>query len=393
MRCLLTREERKLKEDTSALRKLISSVRWVPSYLRGQITPEQGLTPPKHLLFAVADHFEPSFLPEAPSELAPCDMQEQRLEHWCHAYPTALNRWRDSEGFPLVHTYFYPAEQYDRALIERLADHCHSGWGEIEVQLHHGVRQPDSAERTRSRLLEFIAALDNVGCLSRAAGIGPPKYAFVHGNWALANSAGGRNCGVDNEMRILADTGCYADFTLPSAPNPAQVPKINALYECTLPLELRAPHRKGLDLHVGASPKTFPLIFEGPLMLDFGRRTLGGLFPRIENSALTGVNPPSLHRLQLWINAGITVRGRPDWLFIKLHCHGMDPRDESAMYGADIQRFLEDLTQWGRNNEVMLHFLTARQMVNVALAACQGHDGNPSDYREFYFRLSETKAR
>ena len=28
---------------------------------------------------------------------------------------------------------------------------------------------------------------------------------------------GGQACGVDNEMEILANTGCYADFTLPSA--------------------------------------------------------------------------------------------------------------------------------------------------------------------------------
>ena len=38
-------------------------------------------------------------------------------------------------------------------------------------------------------------------------------YAFVHGNFALANSAGGRYCGVDEEMQILAETGCYADMT------------------------------------------------------------------------------------------------------------------------------------------------------------------------------------
>ena len=41
------------------------------------------------------------------------------------------------------------------------------------------------------------------GCLSRWDGKGEPRYAFVHGNWALANSAGGRFCGVDSEMQIL----------------------------------------------------------------------------------------------------------------------------------------------------------------------------------------------
>ena len=32
-------------------------------------------------------------------------------------------------------------------------------------------------------------------------------------------------------MQILADTGCYADLTLPSAPSRAQVAKINSLVD------------------------------------------------------------------------------------------------------------------------------------------------------------------
>jgi hypothetical protein len=99
--------------------------------------------------------------------------------------------------------------------------------------------------------------LEKEGCLSRCNGQDPVRYAFVHGDWALANSARGRYCGVDEEMEILARTGCYADLTLPSAPSPAQVAKINALYECSLPLSRRAPHRSGPDLRVGTPPGLF----------------------------------------------------------------------------------------------------------------------------------------
>jgi hypothetical protein len=31
--------------------------------------------------------------------------------------------------------------------------------------------------------------------------------------------------------------------------------------------------------------------------------------------------------------------------------------------------------------------VTAREMVNIALAACDGHDGNPADYRDYRLRL------
>ena len=75
---------------------------------------------------------------------------------------------------------------------------------------------PDTAQDTRRQLVEFRDALvSNHGALCFLDGSDQARYAFVHGNFALANSAGGYACGVDNEMEILADTGCYADFTFP----------------------------------------------------------------------------------------------------------------------------------------------------------------------------------
>ena len=67
------------------------------------------------------------------------------------------------------------------------------------------------------------------GLLSRDRYTGEVGYGFIHGNWALDNSRpDGRMCGVDNELDVLRETGCYADFTLPSAPSPTQTRKINS---------------------------------------------------------------------------------------------------------------------------------------------------------------------
>ena len=153
--------------------------------------------------------------------------------------------------------------------------HCHAGWGEVEVHLHHGIPHPDTAENTRQLLTEFRDRLAfRHRCLAVEEGSTLPRYAFVHGNFALANSAAGRLCGVDSEMQILAETGCYADMTLPTAYwHPAQTEKINSVYECALPLDQAAPHRKGRDLVAGRVPETFPLIVQGPLVTDL-RRTL-----------------------------------------------------------------------------------------------------------------------
>ena len=52
---------------------------------------------------------------------------------------------------------------------------------------------------------------------------GELRFAFIHGNWSLDNSRpDGRWCGLNNELILLRELGCYADFTLPSAPSDTQ---------------------------------------------------------------------------------------------------------------------------------------------------------------------------
>jgi hypothetical protein len=361
----------------------LSYGKWLPRYALQRLTrpAPRGKV---HLILALADHFEPAIVPEDGRARAPRSEQERRVERWCAEYPQAVDPWRDHEGCPLVHTYFYPAEQYDRGLVDRLAQHCHRGWGELEIHLHHGMDAPASSEDTRRELVEFRDALVfNHGSLSFLDGSGQPRYAFVHGNFTLANSAGGYACGVDNEVAILAETGCYADLTLPTAAfHPAQIEKINSLYECSLPLNVRAPHRKGRDLRVGQPPQKFPVMVQGPLMLDFDRGARNGVV-RFENAALTGSNPPDVRRLNLWKKAAICVQGRPDWLFIKLHCHGMDPTQQDAVMGPAMQSFLSELTGGAADRQEVIHFVTAREMMNIIWAACDGREGNPGDYRDY----------
>jgi hypothetical protein len=360
---------------------------WLPAYFWQTVQRRALDRRCPDLIIGLADHFEPSIVPGCGAVRASRSEQEQRLERWCREYPKAVERHRDCDGRPFRHSYFYPAEQYDTALIDRLSEHCRSGWGEIEVHLHHGIEAPDTAEKTRRTLLEFRDRLAERGSLSRTEGNSTPRYAFVHGNFALANSAQGDCCGVDNEMRILAETGCYADFTLPAAPNVAQVGKINSLYECALPLDARAPHRRGRDLRVGHKVEIWPLIVQGPLMIDLARRKGGWAVPGIENSEMTAVRPPTLHRLGLWVKAGIGVQGRPDWIFIKLHCHGMDTRDDAVMLGAPMREFLRELAEGAGRGEYRTHFVTVREMTNIILAACDGREGNPDDFRDYRLRL------
>lgn len=357
-------------------------LRTVPTYSWQWLTrrPPHGKV---HLMIGLADHFEPAIVPGDGKARAAYTEQERRLERWCREYPNAVERWRDYDGRPFVHTYFYPAEQYDRGHISRLAEHCHAGWGEIEVHLHHGLSHADTAENLQKTLVGFRDTLAfEHGCLSSADGDATPRYAFVHGNFALANSAGGLECGVDHEMQVLADTGCFADMTLPPSPfHPSQPAKINSLYECKPALTERFAFRSGTDLCAGRTPAKFPIMVQGPLM--FSLSLAGPRRVRIENGAFTARNAPSLSRLRLWRRATISVQGRPDWLFLKLHCHSMDPNQEDAVLGGAFRNFLQSLVQGAEEREEVLHFVSAREMVNIILAACDGKEGNPGNYRDY----------
>ena len=368
-----------LENKLAYARKVLPSATW-----RALNSPVRG---PVHLIFALADHFEPAIVPEDGQKRAPRSEQERRLEWWSREYPKIVDGWRDQDGRPLVHTYFYPAEQYDQGLLEMLAEHCHAGWGEVEVHLHHGIPHADTAENTRRLLTEFRDRLAfRHRCLAVEEGSTRPGYAFVHGNFALANSAAGRFCGVDSEMQILAETGCYADLTMPGAHwDPAQIAKTNSVYECALPLDQAAPHRQGHDLVAGRVPRTFPLMIQGPLVTDLSR-TLRSARPALDNGAFTKAMPPTMHRLALWKQAQVRVLGRPDWLFIKLHCHSMDPTQKDAVIGNSFRNFLAALVGGAADRKETLHFVAAREMANILLAACDGREGNPGDYRDYRFK-------
>jgi len=339
----------------------------------------------RHVIIVVANHFEPAWNPEGIQ--LDWSKQRSRVDEWAKLARKIGASIKDHDGTAFRHTYFYPAEQYHAPLLENIAALLREGLGEVEIHLHHGIDKPDTSENLRKSLLDFRDALaEEHKCLSQYQGSGPPKYAFVHGNWALANSAGGRYCGVDSEMQILAETGCYADLTLPSAPDQSQVPRINAIYQCRHSLQQKKPHRAGPGLKVGDKPN-LPVIFTGPLVFDWRRKIHGLPIPRLESGALASNQPLDLKRFENWIGAGIGIIGRPDWIFIKLHCHGFFDFDQREMVGDRIERFLEEILSLAeKGGGLKIHFATAREAFNILMAAVDGLNGEPGNYRDYRLR-------
>jgi hypothetical protein len=107
-------------------------------------------------------------------------------------------------------------------------------------------------------------------------------------------------------------------------------------------------------------------------------------YPRIENASLTTANWGRRDRIQAWLDCHVHVKGRPDWLFVKLHTHGAIEQDMPALFGdraMEMHRLLNE--HYNDGKRYRLHYITARQAMNVIRAAEHGHQGNPGDYLDF----------
>ena len=277
----------------------------------------------------------------------------------------------DSLGRPPQHTFFFPLEEYRPRMLDRLAGLCHRGFGEVEVHLHH---DRDTSEQSREKLEWFKQTLHHEHGLLHRDQQGQVRYGFIHGNWALDNShPDGCWCGVNDELTILRETGCYADFTMPAAPDPAQTRTINSIYYAVDDPSRPKSHDVGTPACVGGAPPTDGLLMiQGPLALDWGDRKYG-ILPRLENASLHARRPPSASRLNLWQRAAVGVQGRPEWTFVKLHTHGAKPANADVLLGPPMRELHRALAQRGRAERgFRYYYVTAREMARLVHAAEAG---------------------
>jgi hypothetical protein len=328
---------------------------------------------PRHLLFAFCDHYEPLW------KTRDREIGRQRVRVWHHQYPALAAPFRDADGRTPRHSFFFPGEEYEHEYLDRLASLARRGLGEVELHLHH---HDDTGPGLRRTITDYLARFAGHGHLSRDAG-GRLRYAFIHGNWCLANArSDGRWCGVDEELPLLFDTGCYADFTFPAAPDESQPPIVNQIYWPEGDLSRRRAQDHGVAARVGDRRSDRILMIEGPLSLALRPGRL--LAPRIENAALTADDPGTPARVRTWVRQAIHVAGRPNWVFVKVHTHGAPEKQAASLLGEGGRMLHTELTtRYNDGKRWRLHYVTAREMYNLAIAAMDGKDGDPNAWRDY----------
>ena len=353
---------------------------WLPAYVAGNEadTPVPPGTP-IDIIFAHVDHYEPyvGYVEQS--------VEEARVREWCERFPQLASRHRDADGVPPQHTFFYPYDQMDLGLLRQLSDLCYQRLGEIEVHLHH-VKDTEATLTAK-----FEDCLENYARVGALVFPGSPlerRFGFIHGNWALDNSIrvppeGRDRCGVNNELIVLSRLGCYADFTFPAVGTDAQPHTINQIFYATDDPEQPKSYDTGVEVQVGREESGDLMIVQGPLLINL-KDWRHHYYPACDDGSITNCFPPEPLRVDAWIDMGIHVRGRPEWIFVKAYSHGASDPEREACLGEPSDRMFTYLEErYNDGEKYRLHYVTAREMYNMIKAAEASKSGNPNAYRDY----------
>ena len=256
------------------------------------------------------------------------------------------------------------------------------------MHLHHNRMKPfpDTSETLRQKIQHCIDLYSQYGIFKTKVNGKPQiKYAFIHGDWALDNSRDGY-CGVNDEITILKETGCYADFTFPSYMIESQPKMINSIYYATDDPQAPKSYDKGVKVRVGGAMDGDLMMIQGPLGFRWkGRKHR--LLPSVDDGEISSNNPPTNDRVDFWVKTDIHVMGRPDWIIVKVFAHGAAIGEQETLLGKPINIFHAYLQEeYNDGKDYLLHYVTAREIYNIIKAAEAGYAGNPGEYRNYLIK-------
>ena len=332
---------------------------WLPGYIASAFRPGESVPDSqKHLLFLMVDHYEPGKGSDA----------DERSAKWLEKFRRVADRHHDDSGRRFQYTWFYPFDEHREAVVDGLAEVAREGYGEVELHWHH---PPTDSEHFSGMLEEALSWFQRRGIMVSSGPDRRTQFGFIHGLWALDGSQA--RCGVNRELDILFSHGCYADFTFSTAGTVSQPRKVNSIYYVTDTDEPKS-YDDGEDVEVGRRVDDRLMMFEGPIGLDWMRL-------RLDYAAVENYTVPTPRRISRWIDTNIHVKGRPEWVFVKVYSHGIP--SQSVILDRHLDPMLSDLERICRTRGITLHYVTAREVYNVIKAAEDGRQGDPGAFLNY----------
>ena len=331
---------------------------WLPGYLKKsfarRIAPSGG---PHRVWLSIADHYEPLW------NRVDDDTAKGRVELWARQWPSIAERHQDSAGRPPKYTFFYPQEEYRPHLLDPLARMTHSGIGDVEVHIHH---DGEGQQNFVDRMSGFRETLFHKHGLLRQHE-GRIRFGFIHGNWALDNSLpDGRFCGLNNELTLLQELGCYADFTMPCGASPAQARTVNTIYWAIDDPERPKSYDHGVPLTPGG-PSDGLLMIPGLLGIRWSER----LAPRLEKGEIACYDLPNRYRVRCWLDFAPRLGGD---IFIKLFTHGCQERHSTALLQGGLDALFHAVRAECEARQWQFTYASCWEMYQAIEAIRQGSD-------------------
>ena len=333
---------------------------WLLPYVRERIRRNSRKPSPKRVWVAITDHYEPLCLGVS------VETALGRVARWRDRWPTiATNAPKDANGQPPQYSFFYPQEDYRRDLLDGIAEMVRCGVGDVEVHLHH---DHETRETFTAKIREYCKRLTQDHGLLRQQD-GRTVFGFIHGNWALDNSRpDGKWCGLNGEIALLRELGCYADFTMPSIPSPTQGRVVNQIYWCANNPDNRPrSFDRGLEATAGGGHHGDLLMITGPVSMRFGGRVV----PRIEAGEIAGYDMPTPDRVRQWFDVAPVVG---DDLFIKLYTHGAVERNLDPLLDQGLANLYRWIAEEAQRRGIQYHWATAWQMYSAVDAIVSGRE-------------------
>jgi hypothetical protein len=341
--------------------------RWILPYInsppryKNHLSREQIQTP-VDIYIALCDHFRP-FTGNVSQEIA-----ELRVVTWCREYERVARQHIDSSGNHPVHTVFYSESDYNPYFLDTIARCCRSGLMDVEILIDHNH---DTAGNFKRKIEEYRDVLFHHHGLLRKDQFGKITYGFIHGRWALDNARpDGKFCGVRNEIAILKETSCYADFTYPSAPDITQPPIINSIYFVPVSTNKSVQHENGSLLQSGSWNDNDLLCIQGPLSIKITSR-----FPLpvlIDRGEIGFHAPFTKKRMDKWILHAPGIQGIDNSIFIKLYTTGMIDKTIRYLFSENgLHQFWSMLEQfYDGNGQFRIHYVSTWSMYNKIHQLC-----------------------
>lgn len=335
---------------------------WLPGLIQDRLA--RRLHPPEpvtHLWLMIGDHYEPCWnRPDGTTA-------RSRVQAWAERWPRIADHHRDHFDRPAQYTFFYPQEEYRPALLDPLAQMTRDGIADVEVHIHH---HNDTEAGFVEKMSGFIQTLRHEHGLLREVN-GQPSFGFIHGNWALDNSRpDGHWCGINNELTLLRKLGCYADFTLPAAPDPCQTRQVNSIYWAVDDPRAPRSHDRGIPVLPGGTPPADSLLMvQGPLALRWPRDRWPK--PALDAGELAGHDPVTPDRVRAWFDHAPQVGTHR---FLKLHAHGAPEKNAEPLLGRDLDQLFALARAGAHARGWKLVHATAWQVATAIEALVRGEE-------------------